>query len=69
MIVSQLKYKVMDKDLELRKIQSLTNDLCYFAQILRKQKVSFLTSDSNKDIYKYQYLETKQVISNILNQI
>ena len=59
----------MDKDLELRKIQSLTNELCYFAQILRKQTVSFLTSASNKDIYKYQYLETKQVISNILNQI
>ena len=59
----------MDKNLELMKIQSLANELCYFAQILRKQKVSFLTSDSNKDIYKYQYLETKQVISNILNQI
>lgn len=59
----------MDKVQELRKIECLANDLCYFAQVLRKQKVSFLTSDSNKDIYKYQYLETKQVIANILNLI
>ena len=59
----------MDKNQELRKIECLTNELCYFAQILRKQKVSFLTSDTNKAIYEYQYLETKQVISNILNQI
>lgn len=59
----------MDKVKELRKIECLANELCYFAQILRKQKVAFLTRDSNKDMYKYQYLETKQVISNILNQI